>query len=198
MSNKELLSSLFPDWGVNWAEVEEWEEAAEEEGERFDAGMKWDYCEEYASEIVEHSCEVAFKLGELGDEKAVKPLIKLLQGGIRQTVYSNVSELLDEFTFEDDSLAISAAATALGKIGDERATPPLIDILERNNFDAEYDILFSTVVALGLIGSKHAIEPLNKLFEDLKSSDVDDMGWLIDDEVKELRTAITEALKKTN
>lgn len=57
--------------------------------------------------------KAASKLGNIGDKKAVRPLIKALN--------------------DDDRLVPSRAASALGKIGDERAINPLIKLLRSND-----------------------------------------------------------------
>lgn len=57
------------------------------------------------------------------------------------------------------------AADALGKIGDTRATGPLIAALE----DKESDVRAKAARALGKIGDKRAVEPLIAALEDERS-----------------------------
>lgn len=83
-----------------------------------------------------HIREVAAKaLGDIGDKRAVEPLI-------------------DALNYQ--APVARAAAEALGQIGDPRAVPPLIDnLLKYKDLDIE-----SIVIALGKIGDQRAIKPL--------------------------------------
>ena len=71
-------------------------------------------------------------LGEIGDERAVEPLIKALS---------------DNWVSED-------VAKALENIGDERAVEPLIEFLSDEN------CAFNPAKTLGKIGDERAVEPL--------------------------------------
>jgi len=87
--------------------------------------------------------DVCKALGQIGDERAVAPLIEVL-----------------EKSKDDDSR--KTATTALGQIGDERAVMPLIKLLEDERTDGE--VCTSIVVALGKIGGERVIEALVKAF----------------------------------
>ncbi len=75
-------------------------------------------------------------LGELGDKRAVNPLINMLDD-LDPNVRSN-------------------AAQALGKLGDKRAVKPLINRLN----DSGSSVSSNAAQALGELGDKRAIEPL--------------------------------------
>ena len=81
--------------------------------------------------------EVSTLLGEIGDKKAVKPLIGSLKDSDEEEI-GNVRYFVAE---------------ALGKIGDKRAVEPLIKSLK----DKNEQVRLQTVIALGLIGDKKAI-----------------------------------------
>jgi HEAT repeat protein len=74
-------------------------------------------------------------LGDIGDTRAVEPLIKEL-GDIN-----------------------SAAAEALGKIRDERALEPLIEALVWNEYGGRIDRKY-VAEALGQLGDTRAIQPI--------------------------------------
>lgn len=80
--------------------------------------------------------DAAIALGQLGDTRAVEPLIIALKNpGI--------------YVREE-------AAKALGKLGDRRAVQPLIDALE----DPDSDVRNAAAFSLGKIGDAKAIDPL--------------------------------------
>jgi HEAT repeat protein len=81
-------------------------------------------------------------LGELGDRRAVQPLIESLQ---------------DEAPNVRRSVAL-----ALGQLGDGRAVHPLIGCLQ----DPDAEVCRNAVEALGEIGDERAVEPLIKVLED--------------------------------
>jgi HEAT repeat protein len=76
-------------------------------------------------------------LGELGDARAVEPLIKALGDRNNETVRRT-------------------AAAALGKLGDGRAVVPLIKALG----DADRGVCVTAAEALGKLGDARAVEPL--------------------------------------
>jgi len=82
--------------------------------------------------------KAALKLGEIGDVRAVEPLIKALEDGDRKMLWQ--------------------AAWALGEIGDARAVEPLIRVL-KVQFPVDQELLRESVLALVKIGA-HAVEPL--------------------------------------
>jgi HEAT repeat protein len=78
----------------------------------------------------------AAALGELGDIRAVEPLIDMLVG-------------------DEDEFNREVAAVALGKLGDIRAVEPLISQLRGLNWLQD-----SAAKSLGLLGDPRAVEPL--------------------------------------
>jgi HEAT repeat protein len=87
------------------------------------------------------TCEAAAQaLGQIGDARAVKPLIAALKE-------KNRTERERQ-----------AAAQALGQIGDARAVKPLVSVLkDKNN---ENDVRRAAAEALGQIGDARAVKPL--------------------------------------
>ncbi len=200
---RKLIKKLFPSLEIDW-------DAAEN---------NYEYSYQLALEIATESCKAAKKLGDIGDKRAVKPLIKLLNGRIENHIYSIVSEIDDEFN-EDDMVfeTITAAAEALGKIGDKEAVEPLINCLQSGDWwefldRSEMDMWIEAIKALGNIGEKRAVKPLKELLEDEEIMEIAmDMPfqWTLA-EIRDpqsaynnpnrqrsnpLRVAITEALKK--
>lgn len=99
-------------------------------------------------------CEAAEALGQLGNSRAVEPLIAALN---------------DRYHYVREH-----ASRALGKIGDRRAVEPLIEFLNRSDSDTGELGTFSrdhvvtslknaAVDALGELGDARAVEPLTKL-----------------------------------
>jgi HEAT repeat protein len=86
----------------------------------------------------------AFALGHTKSEKAVEPLIKLLE--------------------ENKPTVVKDSVTMLGKLGSEKAVEPLIKLLEDN--DKEKNVRYESARSLSLIGSKKAVIPLIKVLGD--------------------------------
>lgn len=84
-------------------------------------------------------------LGDIGDSRAIVPLIKALK---------------DEHRFVRE-----AAAVALGKIGDARAVDPLIAVLD----DEDGYVRMSAAEALGEIGDPRAFDSLTEALKDDRS-----------------------------
>ena len=84
---------------------------------------------------------VATLLGELGDRRAVLPLIDLLRTGEAGDVFANVR---------------ARAAEALGRLGDPQAVEPLIAALT----DEDAETRAKAIEALGRLGDPRAVEPL--------------------------------------
>jgi len=82
------------------------------------------------------------RLGEIGDTRAVEPLIQVLK--------------------DKDKDVRLTAARVLGVIGDARAVESLIQALR----DEERVVRMNAATALGRIGDKRAIEPLTNALED--------------------------------
>ena len=95
----------------------------------------------YAEGIRRDSAEA---LGEIGDLRAVKPLIKALE--------------------DENKYVRSHAVWALGEIGDARAVESLVELLEDDArlLPGEDSVQSHAAQALGLIGDARAVEPLIK------------------------------------
>lgn len=89
----------------------------------------------------------ASRLGELGDAKAIEPLVEVLK-------YKDTDDI-------ENSIRPSAAES-LGKINDVKAVEPLIEAL---NDDNPY-VRLRSAQALGKIGDLRAIKPLIKALKD--------------------------------
>ena len=99
-------------------------------------------------------------LGQIGDKRAVEPLIKALK--------------------DDRGHAVRRiAAYALGEIGDKRAVEPLIEMLE----DEDQAVHRAAEIALKNIG-KPAVEPLIEMLSgedsDVRKSATEVLGWIGD------------------
>lgn len=86
----------------------------------------------------------ASALGDLGDERAVEPLIEALK--------------------DEDKYVRKSAAEASGKLGDERLVEPLIEALN----DEDWFVQEKAAAALGKMGDTRAIGPLARLIESLE------------------------------
>jgi len=84
-------------------------------------------------------------LGQMRAKDAVAPLVQQL------------------FMRGTDDVAMHHVVVALGRIGDSRATKPLVDFLAR---DTNRQLRGATVFALGEIRDEDALEPLGRLAED--------------------------------
>jgi len=135
--------------------------------------------------------DAANVLGEIGDERAVDPLIGALMDA-KYTVRWNAAEALGKigdtkavepliatFKVEDDYLR-ARAAEALGAIGDEKAVEPLISVLD----DEDQGVRSSAAEALGAMGAARAVEPLINALNDeewsVRSSAARALGWIGD------------------
>ena len=84
-------------------------------------------------------------LGEIGDSRAVDPLITVLKTDI------------------DDEDMLESAAKALGRIGNAQVVIPLIDILKKAG--PAWRAREAAIEALGSIGDMRAVEPLSTVLE---------------------------------
>ncbi len=84
-------------------------------------------------------------LGEIGDPRAVEPLISALKDKVW--------------------VVRGLAAEALGKLGDSRAVEPLINALK----DEDLDVRGAAAEALGKLGDSRAVEPLISALKDKES-----------------------------
>lgn len=102
-------------------------------------------------------------LGEIGDESAIEPLLEVLGdiGEASDALGKLGNKAVDPLiqALENGNIA---AVYALGKIGDAKATEPLIRFLHRKNINYEYVV--SALVELG----QSAVAPLIKALEDNK------------------------------
>ncbi len=88
---------------------------------------------------------------------------------IRVQVYENSDSA--RFIESDDSLRLrSAAAQALGKLGDERAIVPLMSIL--NDKKENYRLRLACAEALGKLGNIQAVTPLVDILNDEREKSV--------------------------
>lgn len=91
-------------------------------------------------------CSAALALGKLGDNRAIIPLMSILNN-------------------RDENYRLRlAVAESLGKLGDDYAVKPLIDILSDEREKSVY-LKESVVKALGMLGDIRAIEPLIDVLE---------------------------------
>jgi len=111
----------------------------------------------------EVSLEAAKALGNIGDIKAVKPLIKSLENANRNAPEALVklgdSRAVDALieALEDKRLE-NEAVKALGNIGDIKAVKPLIKLLKNGNYHAPE--------ALVKLGDPSAVDPLISALQD--------------------------------
>jgi HEAT repeat protein/CHAT domain-containing protein len=107
----------------------------------------------------------AYALGKLGNRVAVESLVGRLnepdeesQENIESELFSKLSplQLFDRLGTESPQ---SAAAWALGKLGDTRAVEPLISVLE-DRHRGRSELQRQVVRALGALGDLRAVEPL--------------------------------------
>jgi len=115
--------------------------------------------------------EAAHCLGEIGDTRAVEPLIQALSYRGKYGFYWQVR---------------MNAANALGEIGDARAVEPLIQAL----WDPQPQVQLSAANALGKIGDARAVKPLIR-----RHSEKEKDPFLFD-EYTDIQIAAREALVK--
>ena len=135
--------------------------------------------------------DAARLLGEIGDPRAVQPLIDALE--------------------DEEVMVRNEAARVLGEIGDPRAVDPLINALDREE-DYSIGVRWDVIEALGKLGDTRALEPLTALLRD-KADDtrlhaaralgkigdpsaVDPLITALKDKYGKVRRAATAALKK--
>jgi hypothetical protein len=96
-------------------------------------------------------CEAVDALGDIGDPRAVEPLIIVLKEGYLKGPTKE--------QYDSDPEVRSRAADALAKIGDSRAVESLINALKDDDEEVRADV----AEALGVIGDNRAIEALKIL-----------------------------------
>ena len=132
--------------------------------------------------------KAATRLGEIGDKRAVVPLIRALDDEFLDVQYVTVKSLgmlgdkravepLIRCLTSEEKWLRRGAARALGQIGDPRAVDPLIPLLK----DDYHDVCANPAWALGELGDPKAIEPLTPL---------------LDDEREDVKKAAEEAIAK--
>jgi len=119
-------------------------------------------------------CSVIEALGQIGDTRAVDPLIISLthkESKVREYAAAALGKLRDSRAVESLIAALSDeqervrwyAADSLGKIGDPICVESLIKLLS----DTSARVRESAVTALGQIGNQQAIESLIKVLQDV-------------------------------
>lgn len=114
------------------------------------------------------SAEAAIVLGEIGDRRAVEPLVVALQTGnmlVAQNAAQALGEIGDRRAVEPLIRALQTrgglimlwAITSLGQLGDRRAVAPLIAVLDAVESDS---LRYTVIRALGEIGDPRAVEPI--------------------------------------
>lgn len=116
--------------------------------------------------------EAAVALGELGDPRAVPPLVMALKDPDRavrdaairalEAIGSPSVPALAQCLRDPDLSVQEAAASALSGIGDERIVEPLIEALE----SPDWIVRMYAAKGLGRIGDLRAIKPLCGLLQD--------------------------------
>jgi len=112
-------------------------------------------------------------LGEIGDARAVEPLLAALKDKdvyVRENAVEALGKIGDTRAVEPLLAALkdvnwkisSAAKKALGEIGDVRAVEPLLAFIK----DDQTDLDPTAVIALGEIGDTRAVEPLLAALKD--------------------------------
>jgi HEAT repeat protein len=126
--------------------------------------------------------ETARALGRIGDPKAIEPLIRTLQKerewskfGLREAIIDALGNFRDPrvtdalvAALSSDYHTAAAAAKALKKLRDRRATQPLIRIVEDGGKKGVYDDHRRRFAAeiLGVLGDPRAIPALAKALRD--------------------------------
>ena len=99
-----------------------------------------------SDEAIRLRCAAAQALGRLGDDRAITPLMSLLND-------------------KDINYRLRlAAAESMGKLGDDHAVTPLLEIVRDEREKSVY-LKESAVKALGMLGDIRAIEPLIDVLE---------------------------------
>ena len=98
--------------------------------------------------------EAAEALGEIGDARAVGPLIQVMK---------------DAVVDGDEWEICEHAAYALAAIGDESAVEPLIQIMTDAAVDERFSVLQDAADALGVIGDERAVTPLIGVLDSVPS-----------------------------
>lgn len=127
----------------------------------------------YGSDVVRRDATVA--LGEMGDPRAIDPLIEALKDDDHWRVRGNAAwalgkigdvgavDSLIEGLKDENSAVRYEAAGALGEIGDVRAVEPLVTAL---GDDGPLYIRKNAVDSLGKIGDPKAVGPLLVLMQE--------------------------------
>jgi len=130
----------------------------------------------------------AVALGQIGDKRAVQPLMDVLRDGEQYWfLRSNAAEALGRIgdkravsvligALKDDNSSVrSAAAEALGKLGDARATTPLFSALN----DEDNYVRWRAACALGRIGDERATSLLTNMWSTTGSYEHKDIAAVL-------------------
>ena len=109
-------------------------------------------------------CYAIYTLGEIGDDRAVTPLIDILLKKDFFTCSNGDGSMFTEHSCDPRS----EAAVALGKIKDNRAVEALIEVIEKS---ADVGLIEKSAWALSELGDKRANEALNSFKYQKKAID---------------------------
>lgn len=108
-------------------------------------------------------------LGQIGDRRAVEPLIAALRdenGDVRRTAAWYLGNMEDQravgpliVMLRDEDVDVCAAIRSLGRLGDARAVEPLVAMLQ----DERTDVVWQASDALGKLGDARAIPHLERV-----------------------------------
>jgi len=115
--------------------------------------------------LVTHTVSV---LGRVGVKRFAPLLIDVLLGSQIQLYECQTAR---QFMASDDSMRLrSAAAYALGKVGDQRAIIPLMSIL--NDRTQNYRLRLAAAESLGKLGDDYAVKPLIDILSDEREKSI--------------------------
>ncbi|NQT89905.1 MAG: HEAT repeat domain-containing protein [Candidatus Omnitrophica bacterium] len=129
------------------------------------------------------SAAAAVALGEIGDRRATRPLIKALRSGgplreftLEEKAADGLCKMADPAAVKpllrlaqsDRSSVAVKAITALGEIRDKKTSALLIEILEDE--DRDDSVRGAAAIAAGKVGGKKAITALNAILQEQKYS----------------------------
>ncbi len=120
----------------------------------------------------------------------VKRALCEVLGDIRDASNGAVDALIEKLSDKDEfgfSVA-SAAADALAKIGDEKAAPALLKVLQGDAVKSDPWLKYYTIRALGLLRSKDAVEEIKKALGEKTAASIGD------EKVHLIRVAAADAL----
>jgi HEAT repeat protein/CheY-like chemotaxis protein len=152
-----------------------------------------------AEEKRQMAVQAAHTLGEMGDERAIEPLIEVLQDrdshwNVRSAAARALARIGGPRVVEPLIAALKngvrdAAALALGGLGDSRAVQPLIAVLR----DVEHSghVSAAAVWALGNLRDERAVTPLVEILYDEPAGNV---WWVVTRSLAQIGTPAVELL----